>query len=97
MCSLRIVKIYKSQVKEALGAACTVGDFEDADLTPEFDYYADDVEDGFERTSDETLPPMLEVNDNYVGANILLTRGNDMFQGIFRERARDKYGNTIGR
>ena len=38
---------YVSQVQEALGAACTVGDFEDADLTSEFDYYADDVEDVF--------------------------------------------------
>ena len=32
-----------SQVQEALGAACTVGDFEDADLTPKFDYYAYNV------------------------------------------------------
>ena len=38
---------YLSQVQEALGATCTVGDFEDDDLTLEFDYYADDVEDGF--------------------------------------------------
>ena len=36
-------KKYMSQVQEALGAAFTVGDFEDSDLTPEFDYYADDV------------------------------------------------------
>ena len=51
-----------SQVQEALGAACTVGGFEDADLTPEFDYYADNTEDGFEGTPDETLPPTPEVN-----------------------------------
>ena len=36
-----------SQVQEALGAACAIGYFEDADLTPEFDYYYDDVKDGF--------------------------------------------------
>ena len=46
-----------SQVQEALGAACTVGDFEDADLTPEFYYYADNVEDSFEGNPDEILPP----------------------------------------
>ena len=40
-------EIYISQVQEALGAACTFGDFDDADLTPELDYYYDDVEDGF--------------------------------------------------
>ena len=38
---------YMYQLQEALGAACTVGDFDDDDLTPEFDYYADDVGDGF--------------------------------------------------
>ena len=36
-----------SQVQEVLGAACTVGDFEDAYLTPESEYYTDNVEDGF--------------------------------------------------
>ena len=38
---------YMSQVHEALGAAYTVGYFLDDDLTPEFDYYADNVEDCF--------------------------------------------------
>ena len=75
-----------SQVQEALGAACTVEDFQDSELTPEFDYYADDVKDGFEGTHDETLPPTPEVNDNYVGANVLLPWGNDMVQGSVRKR-----------
>ena len=57
LCSLRIVKKYMSQVQVALCAACTNEDFEDSELTPEFDYYADDVKDGFEGTHDETLPP----------------------------------------
>ena len=78
---------YMSQVQEALGAACTVEDFEDSELTPEFDYYADDVEDGFEGTRDETLSPTPEVNDNYVGANFLLPCGNDVVQGRVRKRA----------
>ena len=86
-----------SQVQEALGAACTVGDFEDADLTPEFEYYADDVEDGFEGTPDEILPPMTEVNDNYVVANFLLPPGNNMVQGRVRKRSRHNDGNPIGR
>ena len=41
---------YMSQVQEALGAYCAVGYFEDANLTPEFDYYADDAKGGFEGT-----------------------------------------------
>ena len=37
----------REKLQEALGAACTVGDFDDAELTPEFDYCADDVKDNF--------------------------------------------------
>ena len=78
-----------SQLQEALGATCTVADFEGADVTPEFDYYSDDVQDGFEGTPDEILPPTLEVNNNYVDANILLPRDNNMAQGRVCKRARD--------
>ena len=80
-------KTYMSKVQEALGDACTVGDFEDAYVTPKFDYYAEDVEDGFEGTPDETISPTPEVNNNYVGENIILPRGNDMDQGRVRKRA----------
>ena len=69
---------YKYQVQEALGADYNVGYFEDSDLTPELDYYDDNVNDGFEGTPDEILLPTLEVNDNYAGENILLPCGNDM-------------------
>ena len=86
-----------SQVQEALGAACTVGDFDDADLTPEFYYYVDNIEDSFQGNPDEILPPTPEVNDNYVGANDRLPRGKDMAQGRVRKRARDNNSNPIGR
>ena len=78
---------YMSQVKEALGASCTVGYFEDADLTSEFDYYAENVEDGFEGLPDEALPPTPEINNSYVGSNVLLPRGNNMVQGRVRKCA----------
>ena len=86
-----------SQIHEALGAACTVGYFEDADLNPEFDYYADNLEDCFQVTPDDILPPTTQVNNNYVGANVLLPRGNDMDQGRVRKYAHDNNGNPIGR
>ena len=86
-----------SQVQEALGAAFTIVYFEDADLTPEFYYYADDVKDGFERNPDEIIPPTQEVNDKYFGANVLLPPVNDRAQGRVRKRACDNDGNSIGR
>ena len=64
---------YMYKVQEALGAACTVGEFKYADLTPEFDYYVGDTEDGFEGTTDKTLPPTLEGNDKYISVNALFT------------------------
>ena len=88
---------YMSQLQEALGAACTVGDFEDSDLTPELDYYADNVEDSFEGTPDEILPPTPELNNKYFVVNVLLPRGNNMYQGRGHKRSRDNDGNHIGR
>ena len=69
-----------SQVQEAVGAACSVGDFEDAYISSEFEHYADDVKYGFEGTPDETLPLTPELNDNYVSANVLLPCGNIWFK-----------------
>ena len=40
--------------------------------------------------------PFQEENYNYVGASVLLPRGNNMAQGRVRKRYRDKYGNPIG-
>ena len=67
---------FMTQAREALGPSAVVSDFDDIDLTPNFDYYADG-EDGFEGTPDETLPakllpPTPEADDNYVGAQLML-------------------------
>ena len=88
---------YMSQVQGALGAAFTVGYFEDADLTLRFDCYDDNVKDVFEGTPDKILLPTLEVNNNYVGANVLLPRGENMAQVRVRKRARENDGDPIGR
>ena len=88
---------YISQVQKVLGAACTVGFFDDADLTPELDHYADNVKDGFEGTPDDILPPTLEVNNNFVGANVILPCGKDIAQGRVRKCACDNDDNPIGR
>jgi len=91
---------FMTQAKEALGPSTTVSDFEDIDLTPDFDYYADD-EDGVEGTPDELptqlLPPTPKVDDNYVGAELMLPRGDSMAQGRVTKRLRDNDGNPVGR
>jgi hypothetical protein len=90
---------YMTSVEAALGPACTEDDFEDDELTPVFESYEDEDEDGMEGTPDEVLPPTPEAGDNYVGARLLLPRGGDegMAQGKVTKRARDNTGNPVGR
>ena len=66
---------YMEALEAALGPACAEGDFDESELTPTFETYADQVEDGLEGTPDDELPPTPEALDNYVGARLLLPRG----------------------
>jgi len=89
---------YMNSIKQTCGPAATIDDFPKEAITPEYEYYADDhQEDGFEGTPDEILPPTPEYKDNYVGANILLPRGEGMARGTMRKRARDEDDNPVGR
>ena len=91
-------KTFMTRVHDALGPACVINDFDDVEeLTPEFEYYADEDETGFEGTPDEPLPPTPEVGDNYVGARLNLPRGDGQAMGRVVKRARNNDGNTIGR
>ena len=70
-----------TQLTDSSGPAADPEDFPYNDLTPEFEYYADGVEDGFEGTPDEipAVPvPTPEVGDNYVGVFLSLPRGSAM-------------------
>ena len=69
------------RLHDALGSACTIGDFEEQDLIPEFQYYADEDKTGFDRISDKPLPPTPEAGDNYIGAHVTLPRGDKEAMG----------------
>ena len=76
-----------------------MSDFPLNDLTPEFEYYADDVEDRFEGTPDEIKeapPPTPEASDNYVGSRLQLPRGQSLAHSSVLKRARDSADNFIG-
>ena len=55
------------RVYDALGPACTVNDFTVEELTPKFEFYADQDETGFGGTPGKPLPSTQEAGDNYVG------------------------------
>ena len=61
---------FMNHLNSCIGHAAKLSDFPLNDLTPEFDYYADGIEYGFEGTPDEIKeapPPTPEASDNYVG------------------------------
>ena len=91
---------FMNQLNSFIGHAAKLSDFPLNDLTSEFEYYADGIEDGFEGTPDETKeapPPTPEDSDNYVGSILQLPRGQGLSQGRVLKRARDKDDNVIGR
>ena len=89
------------QLNSNIGPACVLTDFPANDLTPDFEFYADNHdEDDFEGTPDEIEEapiPTLEASDTYVGVAIQLPRAGGEARGRVKKRARDNDGNVIGR
>ena len=72
---------FMKQLNSFIGHAAKLSDFPLNDLTPEFDYYADGIEDVFEGTPDEIKeapPPTPEASENYVGSRLQLPRGQGL-------------------
>ena len=91
-------KDYMVSMEATMGPACTEDDFEVEDVTPVYEAYADQDEDGLEGTPDDDLPPTPEAGDNYVGARLLLPRGADVETALGKvvKRARDNSGTLLG-
>ena len=66
--------------------------------TPQCDPYEDETqnEQSFPQLAEE-LEPMPEVSDHYIGAEILLPRGDQMARGHVMARSRDARGKVMGR
>ena len=90
---------FMKQLNSCIGHASKLSDFPLNYLTPEFEYYADGVEDEFEGNPDdikEAPPPTPEASDNYVGSQLQLTRGKSLARGRVLKRACDNDDNIIG-
>ena len=89
---------FMKQLNSCIVHAAKLSDFPLNDLTPEFEYYADGIENGFEGTPDEIKeapPPTPESSENYVGSRLQLPRGQGLVQGRVLKRARDNDNNVI--
>ena len=72
---------FTKQLNSCIGHAAKFSDFPLNELTPEFEYYVDRIEDRFEGTPDEIKeapPPTPEASDNYVGLRLQLPRGQSL-------------------
>ena len=89
-----------SRVYERPGPCILPRELEDSRLvdTPQYDPYEDETqnEQTFPQLAEE-LEPMPEVGDHYIGAEILLPRGDQMARGHVVARSRDANGNVMGR
>ena len=80
------------QLNSYIGHAAKFSAFPLTDLTPEFEYYADGVEDEFHGTPDEIKEapsPTPEALGNYVGSRLQSPRGQTLAQGRVLKRVCD--------
>ena len=87
------------QLNSCIGHATKLSHLPLNDLTLEFEYYADGIEDGFEGNPDEIKeapPPTPEASDNYVGSRLQLPCGQSLARGRVLKRVRDNDDNVIG-
>ena len=88
---------FMKQLNICIGHAAKLSDFPLNYPTPEFEYYADGVEDEFEGTPDdikEAPTPTTEASDNYVGLRLQLPRGQSLARGRVQKRACDNDDNV---
>ena len=88
-----------ARIYERLRSCVLPRELEDLGLedTPQYDPYEDETqnEQSFPQLAEE-LEPMPEVGDLYIGAEILLPRGDQMARGHVVARSRDTNGNVMG-
>ena len=64
-----------------LGSSANTQDFEDDYSTPEYDLYEDDDGDGIAHVKECDDEPTPITYDTYIGAEVVLPKGNDMASG----------------
>ena len=89
-----------SRVCERLGSGVLPRELEDIGLesTPQYDPYEDETQSkqSFPNLAEE-LEPIPDVRDHYIGAVILLTRGDEMERDNVVARSQDANGNIVQR
>ena len=90
---------FDAAINLKLGPNAAPSDFDKSHVTPEFEKYFDDNNDGSPRMPEAPvieIEPTPEVGDNYVNVEIMLPRGSTEQRGRVISRKRDSDGHPIG-
>ena len=88
---------YDQMIYSKLESSASTQDFEEDYSTPEYELYEDDGEDGIfhAKEYDDELTPI--TYDTYIGAEVVLPKGNNMVSGNVMSRVKDSEGYSIGK
>ena len=90
-------KSFDDNIIQKIGVPATENDFDKDYLTPTYEYYDDDYQEGTPDAPPEQLTPTPEIGDNYLNMELILPCGGTLARGRVTERKRDHEGNVIGR
>ena len=90
-------KAFDDNIVQKMGAIATKSDFPADYLTPTFDRYDDDHQEGTPDAPPDTEVPTPEIGDNYLNMELMLPRGGTLARGRVTARKRDHEGNTVSR
>ena len=92
-----MTKAFDENIIQKLGVPATENDFDKDYLTPTYEYYDDDHQDGTPDTPPEQLTPTPEIGDNYLNMEFILPHGGTLARRRVTELKRDHEVNVIGR
>ena len=90
-------KAFDDNIIQKICVPATENDFDKDYLTPTYEYYDDDHQEGNPDAPTEKWTQTPEIGENYLNMELMLPRGGTLARGRVTERKRDHRGNFIGR
>ena len=88
---------YDQMIHSRLGSPASTQDFEEDYLTAEFELYEDNDGNGVPHAKECEDEPTPITYNTYIGAEVVLPKGNDMVSGTVKSRVKDFEGQPIGK
>ena len=92
-----MTKDFDENIIHKIGVPATENDFDKDYLTPTYEYYDDDHQEGTPDAPPEQFTWTPEIGDNYLNMELMLSCGGTLARVRVTELKRDHEGNVIGR